>query len=140
MVAAVATALREEHGVRPGDRVALCGANSIEWIVGLWATVSLGAVAVGMNSMWSAGELADGVELTSPKVLFVDRPRSALVGETSARVVGLEPDTDREDDLRAMAARPRGAALPRAAVDEDDAAVIRFTKIGRAACREKVWQ
>ncbi|HEY9564195.1 MAG TPA: AMP-binding protein, partial [Nocardioides sp.] len=71
--------------------------------------------------------LADGVELTSPKVLFVDRPRSALVGETSARVVGLEPDTDREDDLRAMAARHRGAELPRAEVDEDDAAVILFT-------------
>src|SRR3546814_7763387 len=92
-----------------------------------------------MNSMWSAGELADGVELTSPKVLFVDRPSSALVGETSARVVGLEPDTDREDDLRAMAARHRGAELPRAEVDEDDAAVILFTSgtSGRAKRSEE---
>src|SRR3954452_10511561 len=32
-----------------GDRVAILGRNSVEWVVTFWATVSLGAIAVGLN-------------------------------------------------------------------------------------------
>ena len=42
LVASVAAALRDEYGVGPGDRVAILGANSPEWIVTFWATISLG--------------------------------------------------------------------------------------------------
>ncbi|QIX28565.1 long-chain fatty acid--CoA ligase [Nocardioides sp. JQ2195] len=121
LVAALATALRDEHDVRAGDRVALCGANSTEWVLAFWATVTLGAVAVGMNSMWSADEIAHGLELTEPKVLFTDAPRAALVGETPAAVLSLE------HDLAAMVDRHRGATLPLVEVDEDNPAVILFT-------------
>ncbi len=120
-VAALAHELREVHGVGKGDRVAICAANCPEWIVAFWATVSLGAVAVGMNSMWAGPELRHGLELTEPRVLIADEPRRALAGEQSIPVLSTEAD------LPAIVARHRGAAFEPAGVDEDDPAVILFT-------------
>ncbi len=131
-VAALATALREEHGVRPGDRVAVCAANCPEWVVAFWATVSLGAVAVAMNSMWAGPELAHALALTGPRVVVADAARRALLPADLAelRVVSLE------DDLPALVERHRGVVLPmpERAIDEDDPAVILFTSgtTGRA--------
>src|SRR3954469_10366286 len=45
------------QGVTKGDRVAIQGRNSIEWVVTFWATVSIGAIAVGINVWWSADEI-----------------------------------------------------------------------------------
>ncbi len=120
-VAALAQALREEHGVGRGDRVAISAANCPEWILVFWATISLGAVAVGANSLWAAPELAHGLELTEPSVLFVDGPRGALAGEQPFPVLSVETD------LPAMVARHRGAVLEPTPVAEDDPAVILFT-------------
>ena len=53
LVASTAAVLRDEYGVGPGDRVAILGANSPEWIVTFWASVSLGAIAVGLNGWWT---------------------------------------------------------------------------------------
>src|SRR3954447_27069322 len=58
-----------QQGVGKGDRVAILGRNSIEWVVTFWATVSLGAVAVGLNAWWSAEELAFGIADCEPKLL-----------------------------------------------------------------------
>src|SRR5690606_15828373 len=38
-VASMAKALRDDLGVRPGDRVAIDAANSPEWIVSFWAAI-----------------------------------------------------------------------------------------------------
>jgi acyl-CoA synthetase (AMP-forming)/AMP-acid ligase II len=43
-VAAVAHGLRTRFGIGRGDRVAVLGANSLEWVLTFWATTSLGAV------------------------------------------------------------------------------------------------
>src|SRR3954452_20027863 len=56
-VARVAQWLRDQ-GVRKGDRIAILGRNSVEWAVTFWATVSLGAIAVGVNGWWSKVEIA----------------------------------------------------------------------------------
>lgn len=125
-VAALSTALRDDHGVRRGDRVALCGANSVEWLVAFWATIAVGGVAVGMNSMWAGDELHHGLELTQPTVVFADGPRGALLGESPVSgkdvpVIGLE------SQLWELVERHRGAAMPAVPVDEDDPAVILFT-------------
>lgn len=121
MVAALATALREEYDVHPGDRVAICSANRPSWIVAFWATVSVGAVAVGMNSMWAPGELRDGMELTEPRVLFADAKRRELAGPVDVPVIDLDAD------LPDLVARHSGAPLPEIPVAEDDPAVILFT-------------
>jgi len=120
-VTALAAALRAEFGVREGDRIAICAANNAEWIVAFWAAVSLGAIAVGMNSMWAAPEMRYGIDLTAPKVVIADEPRRAVIGAVGVPVLSME------DDLPALVARHGGAALPEAAVDEDDPAVILFT-------------
>jgi acyl-CoA synthetase (AMP-forming)/AMP-acid ligase II len=119
--AALARALQEEHGIKAGDRVAICAANCPEWIVAFWATVSLGAVAVGMNSLWAGPEIDHGLELTGPRVLVADRPRRDLAGDRGFPVLSTETD------VPAMIERHRGAALVPAPVEEDDPAVILFT-------------
>ncbi|MBF0660199.1 class I adenylate-forming enzyme family protein [Rhodococcus sp. (in: high G+C Gram-positive bacteria)] len=123
-VAAVATAMRDEYGVGKGDRVALLGANSPEWIVAFWASQCLGAVAVGLNSWWTASELAYGVDLVRPKVVVTDAKRADVLAQT-----GLSGFTvlTVEDDLPRLVAERTGAELPTSDVDEDDPAVILFT-------------
>jgi acyl-CoA synthetase (AMP-forming)/AMP-acid ligase II len=119
---ALAAALRDRYGVRKGDRVALLGANSPEWITAFWATVSLGAVAVGMNSMWAGPEIAYGLELSEPTVLIADGPRRALLGEVTVPVVSIEDDLPALTREFACVPAPTGTD-----VDEDDPAVILFT-------------
>jgi acyl-CoA synthetase (AMP-forming)/AMP-acid ligase II len=120
-VAALAAALRDEYGVGKGDRVAICSANNPEWIIAFWAAVSLGAIAVGMNSMWAAPEIGYGIELTEPRVLISDAPRRALAGEPGIPVLSVE------EDVPALVARRSGEELPEDVADEDDPAVILFT-------------
>jgi acyl-CoA synthetase (AMP-forming)/AMP-acid ligase II len=97
-------------GVRSGDRVAIFGRNSIEWVVTFWATVSLGAIAVGLNGWWSDDELAYAVNDCEPAIVV--------------------------DDLAAIEALLSGeaVAMPDVAIDEDDPAVILYTSgtTGRA--------
>lgn len=120
-VTALAAALRAEYGVRSGDRVAICSANTPEWIMTFWATVSLGAVAVGMNSLWVGPEIAHGMELTEPAVLVADAPRRELAGDVGVPVLSIERD------IPDLIARYVGATASDAEPDEDDPAVILFT-------------
>ena len=62
-----ARSLRDEYGVGPGDRVAILAANCPEWIVTFWATVSLGAIAVGLNGWWVGDEIRYGIDDCDPE-------------------------------------------------------------------------
>ena len=44
LVDGLAVALREVHGVRPADRVAIFAANRWEWVVAFWAVATVGAI------------------------------------------------------------------------------------------------
>ena len=72
--------LREEHGVRPGDRVGVFAANSLEWVIAFWATLASGAVATAMNSYWSEPETQAALQLTTPSIVMADERRAAMVG------------------------------------------------------------
>lgn len=128
LVAALAVAMQQEHGVGPGDRVMLLSANRPEWIIGFWAAVSLGAVAVGGNSMWAGPEALHGMELTEPVLVLADEPRRALLGDIATPIVTFG------DEFWALVQNHRGAPMPSVEVAEDDAAVILFTSgtTGRA--------
>lgn len=91
------------QGVGKGDRVAIHGWNSIEWVTTFWATVSLGAIAVGINAWWSPVEVRQALADCAP-VLVVDD-----MTEVAALMAGPE------------------VPLPAVAVDEDDPAVILYT-------------
>ncbi|WP_132475583.1 class I adenylate-forming enzyme family protein [Rhodococcus sp. SMB37] len=123
-VAALATTLRDDYGVGKGDRVALLGANSPEWIVAFWAAQALGAISVGLNSWWVPAEIAYGVDLVKPKVIVADAKRAALL--TKAEVSGFDL-LSMEEDVPRIVAAASGAELPAADVAEDDPAVILFT-------------
>jgi acyl-CoA synthetase (AMP-forming)/AMP-acid ligase II len=120
--AALGAALREQYGIGPGDRVAILGANSPEWIQSFWATVSQGAIAVAMNGWWTADEVQYGLDLTTPKVLIADRRRLERVdGDIDIPVIVME------DDLAGLLADHAGAAMSDTPIDEDDPAAILFT-------------
>ncbi|MBL7496626.1 acyl--CoA ligase [Frankia sp. CNm7] len=128
-VASTAAFLRDVHGVRQGDRVAICAANGPGWLLVLWATTSLGAVLVAMNGWWSEPEIENALDLTSPAVVFADEKRGARlpcsyvdVDKTFGDMIRHAPD----------------APLPDCPVSEDDPAALIFTSgtTGRpkAAC------
>ncbi|UTT48296.1 MULTISPECIES: class I adenylate-forming enzyme family protein [Rhodococcus] len=123
-VAALATALRDDYGVRKGDRIAVLAANSPEWIVTFWAAQCLGAIAVGLNSWWTPAEIAYGVDLTGPKVIVADAKRAQLLAAADAS--GYELLTI-EQDVPRIVSEKAGSELPSTDVDEDDPAVILFT-------------
>ncbi len=122
-VASVAAALRERFGIGPGDRVAIFAANCPEWIVTWWATVCLGAIAVGMNGWWVEDELLFALEDCRPKLLVGDTKRLArLAGaRTAVPIVEIERDFDR------LWRHDPGAPLPAAPIHEDDPACILYT-------------
>ncbi len=122
-VASVAAALRDRYGVGPGDRVAILAANCPEWIVTFWATISLGAIAVGLNGWWVGPEIRYGIEDSDPKVLVADAKRLA-------RLEGVDPGVPTvvvEEDFDALWSYDLDAALPDVPIAEDDPAVILYT-------------
>ncbi|MFE1782817.1 class I adenylate-forming enzyme family protein [Streptomyces sp. NPDC059506] len=119
-VASLARALREQHGVGRGDRVALLAANSPEWVIAFWAAQSLGAVTVAFNSWWSPREVAYALGHSRPSVVFADARRAAALEGADVPVLSMEEDVPR------LSADP-GVELPRVEVDEDDPAAILYT-------------
>ena len=123
LVASTAEILRDDYGVGPGDRVAILGANSPEWIVTFWAAVSLGAIGVGLNGWWTGPEIRYGLDDSDPKVLVADRRRLA-------RLEGADPGVPAivmEDDFEAIWRGRPDAVLPDQPIDEDDAAILLYT-------------
>jgi len=123
LVASAARALREQHGVGRGDRVAIYAENWLEWIVAYWATVSLGGIVAALNGWWTREELLYGVELSEPKLLIADRKRLA---RAEGHDFGL-PILEIESDAEKLLSYAPDAALPEDPIEEDDPAVILFT-------------
>ncbi len=130
LVASTAKVLAESYGVGPGDRVAILAANCPEWIVTFWATVSLGAIAVGLNAWWTGEEIRYGLAHSEPKVLIGDRKRLARLGDAKVDVPTVAIEGQFED---VWGAHP-DAALPEPTIEEHDRAVILYTSgtTGRA--------
>jgi long-chain acyl-CoA synthetase len=122
LVASVAAAFRDRYDVQPGDRVAILGANSPEWVISFWAAISLGAVAVGLNG-WSTGaEIRYFIDDCEPKVLVADRKRvERIEDDPGVPVVVME---DAFAELEQYAPEAGFADLD---VDEDDPAIILYT-------------
>lgn len=121
-VAALAEALREEYGVRPGDRVAINAANAPDWVVAFWASIAAGAVAVGYNAWWAGPEIEYALGHTAPVVVIADAKRAARTPERPGVTV-----LSLEEDVPAAVRRHEGAELRVHDADPDDAAVILYT-------------
>ena len=128
----IADALVSRYGVKRGDRVAISMRNYPEWIMSFAAIVSVGGIAVCMNSWWKTDEVAYGLEDGSPRLLIADIERFRTAEPALSRLgiqamvvrhEGELPDgIDRmEDVLRS------GAAMPDVMVGPDDDATILYT-------------
>jgi long-chain acyl-CoA synthetase len=138
-VRSLAQLLREVHAVRSGDRVALAMRNYPEWVVGYWATVSIGAAVVGMNAWWTGAELEYGLVDSRPKVLICDDERlervlghlDAVRASAPVHLISVRSDRALPDDASRWAdvVRPDLAppGLPDATIDPDDDATIFYT-------------
>ncbi|MDI3422210.1 class I adenylate-forming enzyme family protein [Streptomyces luteolus] len=120
-VASLARALREEYGIGKGDRVAIAAANSPEWILTFWATVSIGAVSVGFNAWWSPRELAYGVENAAPSLVVTDTRQRPKLKDCAVPLLSME------NDIARFCTQYADEPLPSANVAEDDPAVILYT-------------
>ena len=122
------------QGVGRGDRVALSMRNYPEWVVGYWATVSIGAAVVGMNAWWTPTEMDYALGDSSPKVLVVDDERLEryLQIPTKRDIHVISVRTEREVPAGGsrwadvMSASDPGS-LPAADIDPDDDATIFYT-------------
>ncbi len=129
LVASAAAALRDRFGVRPGDRVAILAANCPEWIISFWATVSLGAICVGLNAWWTEDEIRYAVGHSKPKLVITDRKRAArITGDLGVPMLIVE------DDFDVLLVAYPDADLPSQQIAETDPAIILYTSgtTGRA--------
>ncbi|MEE8245180.1 MAG: class I adenylate-forming enzyme family protein [Pseudomonadales bacterium] len=130
-VASVASWLYAQ-GVRPGDHVAIAMRNYPEWLVTYWASVSIGAVVVGMNAWWVGAEMAFALADCRPKVLVCDQQRLEQVLTLGSEI----------DEMTVVAVRTseapdgvvpwsnviaHGGELPAVTIDPDSDACIFYT-------------
>lgn len=138
-VRSLAHLLHHTHGVGRGDRVAIAARNYPEWVVGYWATVSIGAAVVGMNAWWTPTEMAYGLTDSRPKVLIADDERLEralqVLDEVRAggplHIISLRSDRELPADASRWADVVDGATapadLPAIEIDPDDDATIFYT-------------
>ncbi len=64
--------LFEHSGVKPGDKIALCGKNQSHWGAAFFAIVTYGAVAVPILHEFHPSQIHDIVNHSDSKLLFVE--------------------------------------------------------------------
>jgi len=85
----VAGGLRRED-VRPGERVALYAANSLDWIVAYLGVQRAGGVAVMINPEYHSAEAEHILTDSDPIAVIADEPRARIVGELKRGIIPLE--------------------------------------------------
>ncbi len=78
-VDALAAALQIEHRVGKGDRVAIAMRNRPEWCIAFVASISIGAIAVPINSWGKTEELSYAIDDCGARVLICDEARFDLI-------------------------------------------------------------
>ncbi|MEX1237954.1 MAG: class I adenylate-forming enzyme family protein, partial [Pseudomonadales bacterium] len=130
-VASIATWLRD-HGVNPGDHVAIAMRNYPEWLLTYWACISQGIVVVGMNAWWVPDEMEFGLSDSTPKVLVCDQERLDRFNEIKDKfrditVVGVRLTAGGDNVVPFDQLTGQVAELPPATIDPDDDACIFYT-------------
>jgi len=133
-VDALGAALVSHFGVKKGDRVAIAMRNYPEWVFSYAAIVSIGAVCVPLNAMWTEVELAYGIEHSGSTVMIADPERIERTAEVCERLglrvlcaraavgAGLGDHVERWEDV----VEP-GAPMPAVDISPDDDATILYT-------------
>ena len=126
--------LVHDLGVRKGDRVAISMRNYPEWMLAFTAATSVGAIAVAMNSLWNADEMAYGLTDSGAKVLFADAERLTLLESMAEPIEALQvvavrhtgsPAADVE--LAGRMAEIGSVPMPEVDIAPTDSALILYT-------------
>ena len=64
--------LFEQSGIRPGDKIAVCGKNSAQWSVAFYAVMTYGAVVVPLLHEFKPDNLHHLVTHSDARLFFVD--------------------------------------------------------------------
>lgn len=112
--ARLSAALSGRLGCRPGDRVALLGLNTPEYLAALLAATDAGALACPLNWRWSHAELAAALAVVAPAAVFVDAACEALLAATERL-----PDCPRFAVVRLAPVDGAHAAMDAASRDAD---------------------
>ena len=116
--------------IQKGDPVAIAMRNRPEWLVAFVATVTIGAVAVPLNSWGKAQELIQGLEDSKAKLVFCDSDRLAFIRELNAKlpaVVVNECEGPQDTSLSEIRQRPVPSEPLIADVDRHAPAILMFT-------------
>src|ERR1700731_294007 len=135
-----------EHGVSPGDRVAIAARNLPQGIVTFWGALASGAIVAPLNAWWTSEELAFGLNDSGAKILIVDEERLARLRkqfnnlEHVRHIVVISDDPLHGADLgkphdvislwgyqEFLGDIDHGAQLPEVAISPDDDATIFYT-------------
>lgn len=63
----------EKHGVRPGEKIVLCGRNCARWAMSMLSVLTYGTVAVPLMHEFSPESVQTLVTHSDARILFVDR-------------------------------------------------------------------
>jgi acyl-CoA synthetase (AMP-forming)/AMP-acid ligase II len=137
VVARLARWMRDDMGLRRGDRVAIAMRNYPEWSPAFWAALVAGCVAVPLNAWWTADPLSWAVGDSGAALLVADGERvDLLAGRDLPPVVrvrghGAAPAGARDwaDVVAGLDPDPThaGSTLPDVDVLPDDDATIVYT-------------
>lgn len=97
----VVAGLATTFGIQKGDRVAISMRNYPEWAIAFAAVVSVGAIAVPLNSWWTADELEFALGDAGVSLLVADHDRATLVRDRRARLPLLRAVVEAEPEARA---------------------------------------
>jgi long-chain acyl-CoA synthetase len=94
LVKKAAHILQSQHNVKPGDRVAIYAANCPEWIIFFWATVSIGAIACGLNGWWKGSEAIKAIAAADPNIIVCDQKRFDRIADQAKHPTLIFEDLD----------------------------------------------
>ena len=89
-----AALLLATRGIKPGDRVLLIGENSPDWVIGYFAILTAGAIAVPLDQLISAEELAPICKIAQPAAALrssaVHNRLGSALGDAHPKLIELD--------------------------------------------------
>lgn len=122
----------QDAGIARGDRVAIAMRNYPEWLAAYIGIVSVGAVAVPVNSWGTPAELAFAVEDAGAKLVFCDQQRYNGMAEQLSTldvklVIVRGSDADHAASFERFVRGYEGRSPAPVALAPDDLAMIMYT-------------
>ena len=119
LVKKAAHILQSKYNVKAGDRVAIYAANCPEWIIFFWATVSIGAIACGLNGWWKGSEAIKAIDAADPNIIVSDQKRFNRIADQIKHPSLIFEDLDLSSYEQELKSFVR--------IDEDECACLLYT-------------